>query len=455
MQPSLQSWVRSELSDAAELASIKIFNSNLRRLLLTPPVRASTVLAIDPGFAAGCKLALVERKGKVLAVDTIFPFKSGSRRIEAENKLISLIVDYNCDIVCIGNGTACRETETFLSDLIKRGAFGSVQVQYTIISEAGASQYSVTDDAKTEFPDMDINHISAVSLARRLQDPLLEYVKVPPMHLGVGMYQHDVSSKLLGTSLDLVMMECVSFVGVDLNVASEIVLRKVSGLNKSRAAAIVKHRDENGAYRNREEIKKVKGIGPISYQQCAGFVRIVPQTVRQSSLNHNLSSLCPLDSTTVHPESYDSAFKLISQAKLDAQEIGSDKFISNLKLFVDKMTFEDLAANCGCSEESLKCILESLYQPTNFDFRGQFDKPLFRQGVKSLSDLKSGDVMNGHVRNVTSFGAFVDIGVGDDGLIHTSKMRMRKLELGNIVKVMILNIEMGRKRIGLDLLEVL
>lgn len=451
--PSLLTWVRSELSDRAELASIEVFASNLRRLLLTPPVRANTVLAIDPGFHKGCKVAVVERKGKVLAVDTIFPF-TNLRRDDATSKLRQLIIEYSCSMVCIGNGTACRETESWLGELINQSAFEDLNVQYTVINEAGASQYSVTPEARAEFPNMDINHISAVSLARRLQDPLLEYVKVPAMHLGVGMYQHDVSSKLLTTSLDSIIMECVSFVGVDLNVASEIILRKVSGLNKTRSAAIVNHRDSVGPFRNREELKKVKGIGPVSFQQCAGFVRIVPQTLRQKTSSNNLSSICTLDSTTIHPESYKFANKLISLARLKIDDIGSHSFISNLRLFVNHETTQELSEKCECTEFTLKTVLESLYQPLDFDFRAQFDKPLFRKGITSMEDLKNGEILTGSVLNVTPFGAFVDIGVGTNGLIHTSKMQRHVLQLGNIVKVLVLNVDIFKKRISLQLLDV-
>lgn len=456
--PSLTSWVRSELNLGAELESIRVFASNLRRLLLTPPVRVNVVLAIDPGFHNGCKLAIVERKGRVLGVDTIYPFvrniKGNTGDTEAVEKLRRYVREYRCGFICIGNGTACRETEAWLGDLISRGVFEDINVQYTVINESGASQYSVTTDAKTEFPDMDINHISAVSLARRLQDPLLEYVKVPPMHLGIGMYQHDVTSKLLTTSLDCVVMECVSFVGVDLNVASEIILRKVSGLNKSRSAAIVQHRENVGPFRSREDLKSVKGIGPISFQQCAGFVRIVPQTLRQKTNMNSLTAICPLDSTTVHPESYNLAKKLLSLAKLDLADIGSGGFITSLKSFVFKTGINVLSEKCGCTDKTLQTILDSLYQPLDFDFRAQFDKPLFRKGFTSIDCLKSGEMLTGSVLNVTPFGAFVDIGVGISGLVHTSRMNGQMLQLGNTVKVLVLNVEIMRKRIALRLLEV-
>lgn len=389
---------------------------------------------------------------QVLAVDTMFPFRN---RGEAEDLIQRLVCEYRCEIIGIGNGTAYRETEEWLSTLIRRAVFGDLNVQYTIINETGASQYSVTDEARAEFPQMDINHISAVSLARRLQDPLLEYVKVPPMHLGVGMYQHDVSKKLLSTSLDAVVMECVSFVGVDLNVASEVILKKVSGLNKSRAAAIVKHREDVGAFRNREQLKKVKGIGPVSFQQCAGFVRIVPQTLRQRSSNNNLSALCHLDSTTVHPESYDTAKLLLKLAKLSLEDIGSPSFISRLKSHVHNESLKEISRKCNCVEETLKSILESLSQPLDFDFRAQFSKPLFRSGVTSMSSLVRGQILTGSVMNVTPFGAFVDIGVGNDGLIHTSNMRGQQLHVANAVRVRVVNNDHQKGKLGLELMEVL
>ncbi|KAA0190885.1 hypothetical protein HAZT_HAZT002559 [Hyalella azteca] len=347
VSPSLKLWVRSELSDTAELASIEVFVTNVRHLLLTPPVRANTVLAIDPGFAKGCKVAVVERKGRVLAVDTIFPF-AAPRSEAAAQTLVRLASEYHCEVIAIGNGTACRETEAWLSKLISEEAFGALNVQYTIINESGASQYSITNEASAEFPGMDINHISAVSLARRLQDPLLEYVKVPPVHLGVGMYQRDVNKKLLDTALDSVVMECVSFVGVDINVASELILRKVSGLNKARASAIVKYREDVGPFRNREEIKK----------------------------------------------------------------------------------------------------------PLDFDFRAQFHKPIFRKGVTNMADLKTGQRLTGSVRNVTTFGVFVDIGVGQDGLIHTHNLNGTRLHVGNVVQVSVINVNISRGHIGLKLITI-
>ncbi|KAF2347461.1 Tex protein YqgF-like domain [Trinorchestia longiramus] len=451
--PSLQSWVRSELNDSAELASIKVFVTNVRHLLLTPPVRARTVLAIDPGFHKGCKVAVVERKGKVLAVETIHPF-TNSMTTGAAETLSKLVCEYCCEIIAIGNGTACRETEAWLSKLIHRGSFPGVNVQYTIVNESGASHYSVTDEARAEFPSMDVNHISAVSLARRLQDPLLEYVKVPPMHLGVGMYQHDVSNKLLTTALNSVVMECVSFVGVDLNVASEVILKKVSGLNKARAAAIVKYREEIGPFRDREQLKKVKGIGPVSFQQCAGFVKVVPQTLRQRSNNSNLSPLCPLDSTTVHPESYSYAKKLIDMAALSINNIGSSQFIEDLKAFIKRQPVEETSEKCGCSKHTLETILESLYQPLDFDYRVQFDLPLFRKGITSMSELKLGQHLTGSVMNVTTFGTFVDIGVGHDGLVHKSRMGSYEVHVGNTVEVEVTLLDVPHAKVGLRLVSV-
>jgi len=322
------------------------------------------------------------------------------------------------------------------------------------VNEAGASQYSVTPEAKAEFGDMDVNHISAVSLARRLQDPLLEYVKVPPMHLGIGMYQHDVNAKLLSSSLDSVVMECVSFVGVDLNVASELVLKKVSGLNKSRSAAIIAHREKHGAFSSRDDLKKVKGIGPVSFQQCAGFVKIVPQTLRRRSLNSNLSALCPLDATTVHPESYPAAKKLIDYAGLKLEDVGLKAFVEGFKRFIRDVDCKVAAEATACSELTLQTIAESLQQTTDSDYRAQFDKPLFRQGITSITAIKVGEVMTGTVSNVTSFGAFVDIGVEVSGLLHVSKMKGRKLELGNVVETRVERLDIGRKRIGLELMDV-
>ncbi|KAL7639440.1 UNVERIFIED_CONTAM: hypothetical protein RMT77_009941 [Armadillidium vulgare] len=468
VKPFMQRQIRSHLTESAEIASVEVFTSNLKKLLLTPPVRGKSILAFDPGFQNGCKIGVTNPQGEVLLTTTIYPFRKKEEvvfdhwtRDHNARTLREIVLKHCCEYFAIGNGTACREMEKYLSWLISSGCFEPYNIQYTIINESGVSQYSVSPEAKQEFPNMDVNHISAVSLARRLQDPLLEYVKVHPMHLGVGMYQHDIPEKLLHTSLDSVMTECVSFVGLDINVASDIVLRKLSGLNKTRAANIVEHRKLKGPFVNREQIKSVKGIGPRTFEQCAGFIRIMPETLEEEfkktpSLKKNQrESPCPLDRTMVHPESYDVAFKFMNLCNVKAQNIGSEGFLRTVQQFSRTSNLEMLAKQCSTSIHTMQLIIEGLSQPLDFDIRAQFDKPLFRKGITSIDDLILGSRLTGTVRNTTHFGAFVDIGVGIDGLIHLSGMRGMRIELGTNVEVSVRSLDKERKRIGLSLERVL
>ncbi|XP_063585380.1 S1 RNA-binding domain-containing protein 1-like [Penaeus indicus] len=465
VKPFMQRQIRSELTEMAEIASVEVFAANLRKLLLTPPVRGKTVLAIDPGYANGCKIGVTSPTGEKLLTTTIYPFR-GNQHLQVEDwckdhnarTLREIVHKYRCELFAIGNGTGCRETETYLTRLIAQKCFDPYNVQYTIINETGASQYSVSPEARTEFPGLDPNHISALSLARRLQDPLLEYIKVHPMHMGVGMYQHDIPERILHASLDSVMTECVSFVGVDINSASEFVLRKLSGLNKPRAANIVEYRKTKGPFINREQLKSVKGIGPRTFEQCAGFIRIMPETLEmeinktpQGKKRAEKEAVSPLDRTMIHPESYGAAMKLLNIVGVRAQDIGADHLIRTVRHFMPTTTLDALSEQCETTLPTMQLIVEGLTQPLDYDIRAQFEKPLFRKGITSIDDVALGTKLTGTVRNVTHFGAFVDVGLGNDGLVHVTKMAGVRLELGNIVEVSVISIEKERARIGLML----
>ncbi|XP_076062229.1 S1 RNA-binding domain-containing protein 1 isoform X3 [Oratosquilla oratoria] len=465
VKPFMQRQIRSELTEMAEIASVEVFASNLRKLLLTPPMRGKTVLAIDPGFHNGCKIGVTNPTGDMVLTTTIYPFR-GDQHLSMDHwakdhnarTLREIVHKHRCETFTIGNGSGCREMESYLTRLIAQKCFEPFNVQYTIINETGASQYSVSAEAKAEFPNLDINHISAISLSRRLQDPLLEYVKVHPMHLGVGMYQHDIPERILHSSLDSVMTECVSFVGVDINVASEFVLRKLSGLNKSRAANIVEYRKSKGPFFNRDQLKLVKGVGPRTFEQCAGFIRILPETLEtainrtpQTKKKAEKEVVSPLDRTQIHPESYSIANKFMNLVGVRPQDIGSDHFIRTVQRFMQTTSVDTVTEASEATKPTMQLIIDGLTQPLDYDIRAQFEKPLFRKGVTSLDDLVLGTKLTGNVRNVTHFGAFVDVGIGQDGLVHSSKMRGMRLELGNTVEVSVISIDKQRQRVGLML----
>lgn len=463
VKPFMMRQIRSELTERAEITSVEIFAQNLKKLLLTPPIRGKTVIAIDPGFTNGCKIGVTNPQGEKILTTTIYPFRGNQHLNNSQNlgkdhnarTLREIVLKYECELFVIGNGTACREMETYLTRLIAQKCFDQYNVQYSIINETGASQYSVSDEARSEFPGMDPNHVSAISLARRLQDPLLEYIKVHPKHLGVGMYQHDISERLLHASLDSVMTECMSFVGIDINVASEFALRKLSGLNKTRASNIIEYRKTKGPFINRDQIKSVKGIGPKTFEQCAGFIRIMPETLEeqinktpQQKKRAEKEVPDPIDRTQIHPESYSQARKFLTLVGVRPQDIGTESLINTVRRFMQTKSVEHLAEECKCSAPTMSLIVEGLSQPLDYDMRSQFEKPLFRKGVTSIDDLALGTKLTGTVRNVTGFGAFVDAGIGSDGLIHTSKMSGMQLELGNIVEVSVIAIEKARNRVG-------
>ncbi|PNF21294.1 hypothetical protein B7P43_G02121 [Cryptotermes secundus] len=471
IQPLLVRQVRSELTRKAEHAAVEVFATNLKTLLLTPPLRGNTVLGIDPGFRNGCKLGITSHTGSLLATDVIYP--PFGRQINPDSdssacKLKELLVKYNCKLIALGNGTACRETEAYLSDLIKNGWFYPLDVQFTIVSEQGASIYSCSPVAQKEFPDTDPNVISAVSLARRLQDPLGELVKVEPKHLGVGMYQHDVPEKELSCALDEVVVECVSFVGVDVNIASHCLLRRVAGLNSSRAEKIIEWRSNNGPFINRQQLKQVKGIGPKTFEQCAGFIRIIPETAQKKNTNSAENSSQrkkqklsiddtenPLDRTWIHPESYSVALRFIAKCGAKVEDLGKPDFVSKISITVTTAGLKELAEEFDVPEAQMKLITEGLKVTPEHDLRSEFQKPLFRRSISSLEDIHAGAVLTGRVRNVTHFGAFVDIGVGIDGLIPQSRLRNTRLRLGDRIEVKVFSLDIIRRRISLGLLRAL
>lgn len=457
IQPLIGRQVRSELNQNAERASIEVFAVNLKKLLLMPPFRGRLVLGIDPGFRNGCKVALLNQTGDILEAGVInlnIGRRTWDLRDDGDAQWIrEILLKHRCDIVALGNGTACRETEEFLSELIQKGFFRPLDVSYTIVNEQGASIYSCSEEAKREFPDLDPNLISAASLARRLQDPLSELVKVEPRHLGIGMYQHDVSEKKLSNTLDEVVVECVSFVGVDLNTAPHCLLRRVAGLNASRATKVIEHRQKQGPFLTREDVKKVKGIGAKSFEQCAGFIRILPQTIGDS---HAIQKCNPLDTTWIHPESYSFASRFLSHCHVKLDEIGTNQAIKKVAKAVESAGgISSLAALLDANEAIVKLVAEGLQIPTNHDLRSEFEKPLFRKGLTSINALHSGDILTGRVTNRTHFGAFVDIGVGQNGLIHNSGMGGKHPQFGEKVQVKVLNVERARQRIGLQLLAIL
>ncbi|KAL1452427.1 hypothetical protein WDU94_006661 [Cyamophila willieti] len=456
IKPFVVRSIRSQLNQTAEIASIQVFGCNLKQLLLVPPMHGAVIMAIDPGYSHGCKVAIIDTNGNVLLTDTLYikfnkkdtHSNSNSGRDMNALKLRDMILRHRCELVAIGNGTACRETETYMSELIQSQWFEPLNVCYTIISEQGASIYSCSGEAKKEFPDLDPNVVSAISLARRLQDPLSELVKIEPKHLGVGMYQHDVPEKQLTSTLNEVVSECVSFVGVDINCASQAMLRRLAGLTEATATNIIKHRTENGAFHCREDLKKVKGIGEKRFEQCAGFVRI--SYTEQTKGKHN-----PLDSTWIHPEAYDTARKFARNAGVNLADLGKERFISSVSAYIGSRTTDSWAEEYATSPTTMGLIIEAFLLPRDFDLRSKLSKPLFKQGIQSLDDISPGTLLTGKVTNVTHFGCFVDTGLEREGLIHSSKMNGVPVKLNDKVNVRVIDVDKGRKRVGLELIEVI
>ena len=440
IHPSLEREVRSNLSDEAAEGAIQVFGENLRQLLLQPPIKGKVALGMDPGYRMGCKLAVVDETGKVLDTAVVYPVPEFKKVDQAKAKVKDLIRKHHVQIIAIGNGTAGKETEIFAAEVIRELGGG---VQYMVVSEAGASVYSASKLAAEEFPQFDVNLRSAVSIARRLQDPLAELVKIDPKAVGVGQYQHDMPQKRLNETLDGVVEACVNSVGVDLNTASAPLLARVAGLSASTAKNVVAWREENGAFASRAQLKKVKGLGPKAFEQCAGFLRI-PGAKKA------------LDGTAVHPESYPAAEKLLSLCGFADKDIGTEA-IQALPKKAKEIGFAALCAETGAGEPTLKDIIAELLRPGR-DMRDELPAPMLRSDVMSLEDLKPGMELMGTVRNVIDFGAFVDIGVHQDGLVHISQLSdkfikhpSQAVKVGDVVKVKILDVDQKKKRISLTM----
>ncbi|GAB4408345.1 MAG: Tex family protein [Anaerolineae bacterium] len=445
LAPSIENELRGELTDTSDEHAINTFAANLRQLLLQPPIKGKTIIGIDPGFRTGCKVALVDPTGKFLGGTTIYPHEPQKKWNEAKQILFKLI-EQGADVIAIGNGTASRETESLAAEIINeaKSRISNLQspISYVIVNEAGASVYSASDLARAEFPDLDVSMRGAISIARRLQDPLAELVKIDPKSIGVGLYQHDVNQKQLAETLDTVVESAVNHVGVDVNTASAPLLSYVAGVSRRVADAIVKHREENGPFRRREALRKIKGLGDKTYQQAVGFLKI-------PGGDH------PLDNTFIHPESYPVVERLFAHLQVRGDEKELPGKIETLR----KGNLKELARHLEVGEPTLADILESLAKPGR-DPRDELPAPLLRQDVLKLEDLKEGMVLSGTVRNVVDFGAFVDIGVKQDGLVHISHLADRYIKspfevvsVGDVVKVKVIKIDAQRGRIGLSIKE--
>ncbi|MEA4831840.1 MAG: Tex family protein [Oscillospiraceae bacterium] len=437
--PAIERDIRSALFDEACEKAIVVFEENLKNLLLTPPLKGKTVLGFDPGYRTGCKLAVVDPIGRVLDTGVIYPTKPQERIEESEKAVLRLVSKHHIDTVAIGNGTASKESEIFISGVIKRN---SLKVKYMMVSEAGASVYSASKLGAEEFPDYDVTLRSAVSIARRLQDPLAELVKIDPKSIGVGQYQHDMKPARLSEALGGVVESCVNSVGVDLNTASYSLLSYISGINAQSAKNIVKFREENGAFASRSQLLKVPRIGAKAYEQCAGFLRLP-------------GAQNPLDNTGVHPESYDAAEKLLNNFGFTVNDLEGG--ISSMSLLCEKAGKKMLSEKLVIGLPTLNDIISELEKPGR-DIRDDFAQPLLRDDVMDLNDLKEGMELVGTVRNVCDFGAFIDIGVHQDGLVHISQISDRYirhpsevLAVGNTVKVRVLSVDPQKKRIALTM----
>ncbi|OTN91435.1 Tex family protein [Enterococcus faecium] len=440
IQPAIERELRNELTEKADEQAIAIFGENLRNLLLQPPLKGKVVLGFDPAYRTGCKLAVVDATGKVLAIEVIYPHKPAAqaKRKVAGPAFIQLINKYQVDMVAIGNGTASRESELFVAEQLK---YADHKTYYAIVNEAGASVYSASEIARKEFPHLQVEERSAVSIARRLQDPLAELVKIDPKAVGVGQYQHDVSQKRLAEQLDFVVETAVNQVGVDVNTASPQLLQHISGLNKTTAQNIVIYREENGEFTARTQLKKVPRLGPKAYEQAIGFLRVPG--------GKNI-----LDNTGIHPESYSIAKEILTSVQLSEKELGTEEAVEKLT----RLSVEKLAESLSVGEETLTDILAGLTQPGR-DMRDEMPAPLLRTDVLSMEDLKPGMELTGTVRNVIDFGAFVDIGVKQDGLVHISKLSKKFVKhptdvvsVGDIVTVWIEQVDTKKGRISLTML---
>lgn len=438
--PSLEREIRSELSEKAHEQSIQVFSMNLERLLLQPPMKNKTILGFDPAFRTGCKLAVIDETGKLLEVSVIYPHEPNAKVKQAKEIMLDLIHRYPIDIIAIGNGTASRESEAFVAALIREN---QLKVAYTMVSEAGASVYSASKLAREEFPDLHVEQRSAVSIARRIIDPLSELIKIDPRSIGVGQYQHDLPSARLKERLDFVVSKAVNRVGVNVNTASAELLKNVSGLTGATAKSIVNYRNEHGAILSRQELKNIPKIGAKSFEQAAGFLRIEDGAEW-------------LDRTAIHPESYELAKKLLELLGLSVTQMGSEE----AKAAVEQADVKKLVEQLNGDSYTINDILEIIALPLR-DYRDRYDAPILRNDVLELSDLHPGDELEGVIRNVVDFGAFVDIGLHEDGLIHISKMSRHRikhpselLSVGDIVKVYVFAIDELKHKVQLSLLPI-
>ncbi|MEZ7619279.1 Tex family protein [Staphylococcus epidermidis] len=437
--PSIEREIRGDLTQNAESHAIDVFSENLRNLLLQPPMKGKQILGVDPAFRTGCKLAVVNPFGTFIAKGVIYPHPPISKIESAEKELVKMISDYDIELLAIGNGTASRETEQFVAQVIKKY---QLQAQFIIVNEAGASVYSASEIARQEFPDFQVEERSAVSIGRRVQDPLSELVKIDPKSIGVGQYQHDVNQKDLSRALTFVVETAVNQVGVDVNTASKSLLQYVSGLTSTIAQNIIDYREENGPIKHHKEISRIKRLGAKTFEQSIGFLRIVDGKE-------------PLDNTAIHPESYDVAYRMLHQLDLTTQDIGSVK----LKNTLSNVNISTLVSQLNIGEPTLKDIIQSLIAP-NRDPRDEFETPILKSDVLSIEDLSKGMKLNGTVRNVVDFGAFVDIGVKQDGLVHISKLSkkfvknpMDMISVGDIVEVWILDIDENKGKVSLTMVD--
>lgn len=441
IEPSIDREIRSDLTEKAEDKAIKVFGQNSKQLLLGAPIKGKTVMGFDPAYRTGCKIAIIDETGKLLDYTTVYPTEPQNDVIGAKKELLKLIEKDKVDMIAIGNGTASRESEMFVADMIKEA---SRQVQYVIVSEAGASVYSASKLATEEYPDINVSIRGAISIARRLQDPLAELVKIDPKAIGVGQYQHDVNQKKLSESLTGVVEDSVNKVGVDVNTATPSLLSYVSGINNTIAKNIVKYRDENGKLKNRKQLLKVPKLGKVAFEQCAGFLRI-------------LDGDNPLEITAVHPESYEKAEKLLEQIGFNKNELKDKEKLEQIRNKLKTINIAETAKELEIGEMTLQDIIEELSKPGR-DPREDMPKPILRSDVLKLEDLKEGMVLTGTVRNVIDFGAFVDIGVKHDGLVHISEMSDKFIKnpseivsVGDIVKVKVIKIDQERQKVGLSM----
>ncbi len=441
--PSIEREIRNELTDRASDSAIKLFSKNLKALLMQPPIKGKTVLGIDPGYRTGCKVAVIDHTGKVLDTGIIYCTLPNHDKDKSEKFVLSLISKYDIDIIAIGNGTASKESEIFVSDLIRKC---EKKLYYMMVNEAGASVYSASKEGAEEFPDFTVEQRSAVSIARRMQDPLVELVKIDPKSIGVGQYQHDMNQTQLHDALGGVVEDCVNNVGVDLNTASGVLLSYVSGISGTVAKNIVSYREQNGIFTSRKELLKVDKLGPKAFTQCAGFLKI-PES-------ENV-----LDNTSVHPESYQAALKLLSTLGYTEKDV-SDKKLTDIDLRLIGIDLDKFAQENDIGKITLTDIIDALKKPGR-DPREDMPSPILMENVMGMEDLTPGMVMEGTVRNVIDFGAFVDIGVHQDGLVHISEISNKfikhptdVLSVGDVVKVKVVNVDLAKKRISLSMKDV-